>query len=649
MGGDCSERICLFGRAYIDIPKGDLDASKTLTGPSVVVAENSQLYPYGTTELFPNMVDSRFNVLQNTAHEYVECSNMGTCQRDSGICNCLPGFTGPACERMKCPTADKDFECSGHGVCMDAKSLASQDYCNVYKLWDKKISFGCSCDKGYFGSDCSLRKCPVGYDPIYQDMDSSRRFANWSYVIYTKSPVRNVIKGNYSIVFYDVTGEDWRTNAIKYDASCLDVIDALEKLPNGVIPKNSVRCLKWNNYNAISAADEPLLLSPNPYYGIKYTIAFPQNPGKLKQIDLDIYLDGSRPTLTSNESTSTLGTFVYPNGFHGSNIDYFSEKCDGLYVYLSTSVSGFYDYIDGLTSFSSRILQSCLLDADFNTGVSSGTDTIRGKTYSWDYGTISNPHLIKLVPIDSPWTTDLCNRTTPSSVRDDGANRNTCTFTGKQSGFIAAMFYDATIKRFKLLTRPSIDFGNGQFSNTQFAVYTSKGVAQMQSDQVKVLTYAATKPYSSTIYTVTSSVAYPNFAGNVDCETLAPSDYGAKGCIEKDAIVFMLDPGLNTFSYKSNPKYLNLYTVKRIYQTADKTLRDRNRIDLDMSVHSGWQDNAYDNAKLYIWYPNKGGYNEVSECSNRGQCDETTGLCQCFTGFQGGSCEIINNVKALTQ
>jgi len=646
MGGDCSQRICLFGRAYTDIPKGDLDGSNTLTGPSVVVAERSQLYPYGTAELFPNMVDSRFNVLQNTAHDYAECSNMGECDRDNGVCSCLPGFIGPACERMICPTVDKNLECSGHGVCLDARSLAAQDNNNVYKLWDKKISFGCSCDKGYYGSDCSFRQCPVGFDPLYQDVDSSRRFANWSYVIYTKSPSPIRIRGNYSIIFYDVTGEDWKTDAIRYDASCLEVIDALEKIPNAVIPRNSVRCLKWNNYNAITAVDEPVLLSPNPYYGIKYTIAFPQNPGRLKQIELDIYLDGSRPTLTSNESTSTLGHFVYPNGFQGNSTDYFSKKCDGLYISLATSASGFYDYINGLTSFSTRILQSCLLDADFNTQVSSGSDTIRGKDYSWDFGTVYNPHLIKLVPLDSPWTTDLCNRTTPSSVRDGGLNRNTCKFNDRQSGFLAAVFYDPTISRFKFLTRPTIDFGNGQASTTQFAVYTSKGVAQMQSNQVKVVTYSATQPYSKTIYTVTSSLAFPTFPGNVDCETLAPTAYGAYGCIDKDAIVFMLDPYFNTFSYKSNPKYLNLYTVKRIYQTSDYTLRDRNRIELDMSVHSGWQDNPYDNAKLYIWYPNNDGYKEVTECSNRGSCDVTNGLCNCYKGFQGGSCEIINNVKA---
>lgn len=37
--------------------------------------ENSQIYPYGTTEQFPEVVDTNGNVLINTAHEYRECAN----------------------------------------------------------------------------------------------------------------------------------------------------------------------------------------------------------------------------------------------------------------------------------------------------------------------------------------------------------------------------------------------------------------------------------------------------------------------------------------------------------------------------------------------------------------------------------------------
>ena len=37
----------------------------------------------------------------NTAHQEAECSGRGTCNSDSGKCDCLPGFTGEACQRSE--------------------------------------------------------------------------------------------------------------------------------------------------------------------------------------------------------------------------------------------------------------------------------------------------------------------------------------------------------------------------------------------------------------------------------------------------------------------------------------------------------------------------------------------------------------------
>eukprot|EP01035_Chromulina_nebulosa_P065742 gene65742-89952_t len=85
ISNDCSERLCQFHLAHVDTPKGDLDASSgKLSGPSTTVLKNSQVYPYGTTEQFPEVVDSLGNLLTNTAHEYRECSNKGICDRATG-------------------------------------------------------------------------------------------------------------------------------------------------------------------------------------------------------------------------------------------------------------------------------------------------------------------------------------------------------------------------------------------------------------------------------------------------------------------------------------------------------------------------------------------------------------------------------------
>lgn len=98
-----------------------------------------------------------------------ECSNRGLCDRSNGKCECDTGFAGPACERLQlCRT-----NCNGHGKCMSMRAMAAtkNDYNLFYSAtydtpWDADRIFGCVCDHGYTGADCSLRQCPYGDDPI---------------------------------------------------------------------------------------------------------------------------------------------------------------------------------------------------------------------------------------------------------------------------------------------------------------------------------------------------------------------------------------------------------------------------------------------------------------------------------------------------
>ena len=44
----------------------------------------------------------------------VRAEARGSCDFETGICQCFPGFTGVACRRTTCPKS-----CSGHGVCVN--------------------------------------------------------------------------------------------------------------------------------------------------------------------------------------------------------------------------------------------------------------------------------------------------------------------------------------------------------------------------------------------------------------------------------------------------------------------------------------------------------------------------------------------------
>lgn len=128
MGADCSLRECPRGTAWSDVPKAT-----------------------------------------DVAHAQVECSGRGHCDRNLGECVCSKGFTGSSCNKMKCTN-----DCSQHGRCLSMKDAATNrdpgsndGSITLYEdVWDAEMIFGCFCDRGFFGHDCSKHECPLGDDPL---------------------------------------------------------------------------------------------------------------------------------------------------------------------------------------------------------------------------------------------------------------------------------------------------------------------------------------------------------------------------------------------------------------------------------------------------------------------------------------------------
>ena len=615
MANDCSERVCQFAKAHVDSPKGDLDASSgKLTGPAVTVVTNDVVYPYGTTEQYPSMVDTSGNIIQNTAHAYAECANKGICDRTAGVCGCFPGYEGSACQRASCPISSAGY-CSGHGTCQSIAKISSDAYLNVYDLWDEGATMGCVCDAGYKGADCSLKECKSGVDPLYHGDYNTVRYPSFTYLIYSSNSKLG-LTGNYSLTFYDWHGQAWYTDPIDSAATCLTVIQTLEKLPNGVVPLGTVRCS--NSFT------KPGVISADSTYSIirSYTLVFTGNPGKLKPIDLNIRLDGTRPTLyfTDDATTSSLGYAVYPNGYAGENTDVVPDLCTGVLVTLDSATNT----ISTLSAVALVAFQKCLADSDGDV-----TNNV-GAGYSWDYGNsvvgsttsyYMNPHLIKLIDATQDLPESLSaatkspnlesvtvpglNDQVPSFYFDTNSRLNASTYIGGLSDFVQATYnsegYGSTTISGNILNADPPGFYavvvfdgtnfniitnlNSVSSTIKYHVYTTTGYLQLVSPAAVAVTMSSdffqkrANYFSNTVFLAPSPNAASSYYGNLDCESLGQSPnypyssgyvgaYTSLDCLQKGDMVMLLNTDITNLATNPisavNPAYSDLYTVQKV-------------------------------------------------------------------------------------
>jgi len=247
LSGDCSERICPFEFAWVDTP----------------------------------------DKLGNH-HKYAECSNRGVCDRDTGECECFPGYEGKACARTTCPN-----DCSGHGRCKpiqdlpyretpmqyeDGSYLAQKAYtfANSYYKWDADKTRGCVCDPEYGDVDCSKRMCMYGNDVMDQrdDLTVARRY-HTQHILFTANVPDDVTADPFTsktiaLTFTSKLNETFTTMPIVLNrdtggfADLLkDVEFALESLPNKVIDDVSVQGNFYKTSSDGTAIDSPNSLPSN--------------------------------------------------------------------------------------------------------------------------------------------------------------------------------------------------------------------------------------------------------------------------------------------------------------------------------------------------------------------------------------------------
>jgi len=622
---DCSERVCLFGLAHVDTPKGDLNGNGVVDSPDKLLIENSYVWPYGTTEQFPAMEDSDLNPISNSAHYYTECSNKGKCDRSSGDCVCYDGYDGVACQRASCP--GYPASCSGHGVCKTISQLAASAHGNVYSLWDQDKTMGCECDAGYYGPDCSLRQCKVGVDPLYLDDISTVKYSVFDFatIVVNVHKDANVVMnslfndgtpekgtGYFAIRFFDSFGEDWVTEPLPGGASCDEILTALYNLPNDIIPMSTLLCSsstiikskqqsafqestgKWYESDHDEDSSHPVKIVQRLAFWEAYQGA---NEGELSFSNSILDLPGSNSTYISPNEAKLISGFFYRIKFFGNPG---AIKVPEITVYLDgkrpSLVSGygkvvtkvwtdgqqgeyndyFADHCDGVTA---TIATKALI-----------VNGVPGRVVSYLTGmTMTEKNLLKACLGNSDFTSDnnvdvynwdLGSKYYPHIIK---LVRTVTTYT--DGGYYAVIWYDTkylwdmtgTEGTFRIL---NTFLPPDNFKTDKYDIYTTQGTLALTSDKSEA-TFGFASKYVYMINTTYDTAGFNTtnygngintFDGDISCVTGNNDAYR----FDKDAngkplfIQHCLNTS-DTFTLLNweepwlNPKYINLYSAERLY------------------------------------------------------------------------------------
>jgi len=274
--GDCSQRICPYEIAFVDSPYLESTYRKGYNHAlNTFISSDGG----GTSADDNNIEIGNFNPKRNggdtaggepytsvARHKYAECSSRGLCNRDSGECECFPGYEGKGCQRTTCPN-----DCSGHGRCSYIEkmpyettamagapvtgdwSFLSQDALTFdYYGWDRHKIRGCICDPEYGDVDCSKRMCPFGTDIMDRrnNLDAREQYEVQTIWLQSKGSAANegvladLRSRTFALTFKSKLNETFTTAPIVFSNEIdgnnihdfvLDVEQALENLPNRVI------------------------------------------------------------------------------------------------------------------------------------------------------------------------------------------------------------------------------------------------------------------------------------------------------------------------------------------------------------------------------------------------------------------------------
>merc|ERR1711871_1783530 len=276
-----------------------------------------------------------------------------------------------------------------------------------------------------------------------------------------------------------------------------------ESFAEAMRAKHSKGFVSSNEQGYPSSYSGDNVYNPVKIVGSVYRLKFYGNPGKLKEPEIEIYLDGKRPSILTQKGYHII-TSVYTDGQQGESDDYFADHCDGVTATINRAVlnnDGTYDFNSyhylGLSDSEIKLLKACL-------GGSDDDDENNIETYNWDWGNAIFPHLIKLVRSTTVYTDG--GYYVALVWKSDGVHKE-CSDNG--CGSVTGAF--VLVNPFKSLDTDGVttnthDSKYFSYGTDLYDIYTTKGTLALATSQLKSQTLASTAYESNHHYGKTEAI-----------------------------------------------------------------------------------------------------------------------------------------------
>jgi len=605
-GNDCSQRVCPYGTAWVTTPMGDINYdgdrydAATYDGVSDFKSREHVLLDSalgGVWETWPGDAKTK------EGHFDMECSNAGLCDVTSGLCTCFDGFEGSACQRATCPGGNN---CNGHGTCMNInQALSDAGSAYTYDLWDANMIRACVCDSGYAGNDCLSRVCPYGDDPLTtaHQIDETQIVEIRSEV--ASPSVGDNLFGTFTLSFTNKIGLTFETAPItvsSYDPTSTAVAvatkAALEALPNGVVSSVDVTAGFCDTIVAKSLAVSAGALATGSSNGGTAPVSGYYRVPTMSNCGNAVYLVDGNEFSKNGETCASIAAGDYAG---------VTALANPLCIRLKIKFTGSENPGDlaSLTVDHSKVTYGASSGAALTNAASNDASKVRSSVS--DSYTINSGGEHGFVK---------GNVAASKVASADGAGKVIGATITWGAGVSPALVIP-TGAEVKLFCQPA---SGGAIYN--MGKHTMSATCTVGTDATCTLAAALSDPADRC-----EDGSGGVIAGKVEVQLITDYistdvDYSSAGLATEEAGFTF-----NGNAYKSTVSSVVPYATDVGYM---------------LLTESPEGITAADAQAAYALTVNMAGTKESDPCANRGLCDESLGLCNCFKGFSGANCDTQN-------